>query len=96
MSASSLVYSILSNREQCVCLDKAVSQICATESEVPQGHILGPPLNRIHTINFVNSQAYCQYHFYANDSRIYTFLKPFMLENVASSINGDLEIILNI
>lgn len=95
-SASSLMFSFLSDRKQRVCLEGNKSDILVVKSGVPQGSILGPLLYSLYTFNIVRSLEYCQYHLYADDTQIYASFKPSLAATITDQINSDLDALLKV
>ena len=79
-------HSYLTNRKQCVIIDKARSNSTDLEFGVPQGSVLGPILFIIYMgpLGKVLKPLGVNFHFYADDSQIYI---SFGIKDSQSAIN---------
>ena len=89
-SALMTLASYLSNRNQFVQVNDAVSEMLTVTHGVPQGSILGPVLFNIYVHDLsTNTEAECIQ--YTDDTSLYRHCKPALFTNCVTKINTDIK-----
>ena len=79
-----IVWSYLTGRSQCVCVERVLSELSELAYGVPQGSVLEPMAFRIYTtpLGAILRHYKINYHIYADDIQLYCFFKTSSLNEV--------------
>ena len=82
--------SYLSDRQQCVRIGDAVSEVLTLEFGVPQGSILGPVLFTIYVNDLLSVPKRCLSASYVDDCKLYLSFPPAELTTSIPALKEDL------
>ena len=89
-SATSLIYSYLSNRYQAVYLNNTCSSFLPVSKGVPQGSVLGPFLFSVYVNDLPNVLKFCRVQMYADDVQLCISSSLSNVNMCVENLNSDL------